>query len=61
MAKERNLLWLLTTLCFVLALLCILPVLLCGKKVKLVYIPPGEFMMGSPDGEEDRDSDIAYH
>jgi formylglycine-generating enzyme required for sulfatase activity len=38
-----------------------LPVLLCGKKVKLVYIPPGEFMMGSPDGEEDRDSDIAYH
>jgi len=49
MAKERNLLWLVTMACSVLALLCVFPDLLCGKKVKwlkLVYIPPGEFMMG---------------
>jgi len=57
MAKDRNLLWVLTMACSVLALLCSLPVFFCGRKVKLVvYIPPGEFMMGSPDGEEDRDS-----
>ena len=28
---------------------------------KMVYIPPGEFMMGSPEGEEGRDSNEKLH
>jgi len=32
-----------------------------GVKMVMCWIPPGEFLMGSPEGEEDRDDDETQH